>query len=209
MIAHNLLSVPQLTHAGAQACFFNSSCQLLNGSEKLIAVTHLKDSLYRLPAIITAKEQAYISTSNLSISDPDPSASANIACSITASTLLDVWHSRLGHISMDSILKMMRSGMVKGMNVIGRKTIEGLTYCSECKSSSHHCNPIPSETHTRSDKPLGHVFSDVCEVQTIMCKGFKYFITFVDDYSCYLTVYLMKAKSDAIAKFKEYLAKAE
>ena len=53
MIAHNLLSVPQLTHAGAQAHFFNSSCQLFDGSEKLIAVAHLKDSLYQLLVLWT------------------------------------------------------------------------------------------------------------------------------------------------------------
>ena len=69
------------------------------------------------------------------------------------------------------------------MDAIGRKTIEGLTHCSECESSSHHCNPIPSETHTHSDKVLGHVFSDVCEVQAVTCEGFRYFITFIDDYS--------------------------
>ena len=42
-----------------------------------------------------------------------------------------------------------------------------------------------------------------------MREGFKYFITFIDDYSRHLTIYPMKAKSDAIDKFKEYLAKAE
>ena len=82
MIAHNLLSVPQLTFAGAQARFLSSSCQIFNGLDKLIAVAHLKDGLYRLPAIIAAKEQAFISfpPSNL-----DLSSSAHVARSITAS----------------------------------------------------------------------------------------------------------------------------
>ena len=180
MIAHNLLSIPQLTFASAQARFLSSSCQIFNGLDKLIAIARLKDGLYRLPAIIAAKEQAFISfpPSNL-----DPSSSAHVARSITASASLDVWHARLGHISMDSTLMMMRSNMVKGMEVVGRKMIEGLTHCSECESSSHHRNPIPSETHTRLDKVLGCILSDVCEVQAVTHKGFRYFITFVDDYS--------------------------
>jgi len=95
------------------------------------------------------------------------------------------------------------------MDVIGRKTVEGLTYCSECKASSHHHNPIPSETHTHSNQVLGWVFSDVCEVQTITHEGFKYFITFVDDFSCHLVIYPMKNKSDALEKFKEYLTEVE
>ena len=110
---------------------------------------------------------------------------------------------------MDLILRMMCSGMVKGMDVIGRKSIEGQTYCSECEVSSHHCNPIPSKTHTCSKEVLGQVFSDICEVQTVTREGFKYFITFVDNFSHYLVVYPMKNKSDALQKFKEFLTKAE
>jgi len=168
----------------------------------LITIAELEDGLYRLPVTIVASERAYITV----VGTPK---SANVTHSITASALLDVWHVRLGHILMDSILKMLQSGMVKGMDVIGKKTIEGSTYCSECKSASHHRNPIPSETHTCSDQVLGRVFSDICEVQTITREGFKYFITFIDDFSRFLTVYPMKNKSDVLEKFKEYLAEAE
>ena len=162
----------------------------------------LEDGLYRLPVTIVTSERAYITV----VGTPE---SANVAHLITASASLDIWHACLGHISMDSILKMLWSRMVKGMDVIGKKTIEGSTYCSECESASHHRNPIPSKTHTHSDQVLGQVFSDICEVQTITCEGFKYFITFVNDFSRFLTVYPMKNKSDMPEKFKEYLAEAE
>src|SRR5260370_31596110 len=99
--------------------------------------------------------------------------------------------------------------MANGMDIIGRKTIEGPTYCLECKVSSHHHNPIPSETHTHFDQVLGHVFSNICEVQTVTCEGFRYFITFIDDFSQHLVIYPMKNKSDPLEKFKEYLTKAE
>jgi len=42
-----------------------------------------------------------------------------------------------------------------------------------------------------------------------MCEGFRYFITFVSDFSRFLVIYPIKNKSDALEKFKEYLAKAE
>ncbi len=99
--------------------------------------------------------------------------------------------------------------MVKGMDVIGKKTIEGSTHCSECKAASHHRNPIPSETHTHSDQVLGRVFSNICKVQTVTHEGFKYFITFIDDFSQFLTIYPIKNKSDMLEKFKEYLAEVE
>ena len=196
-ILHNLLSVPQLTSTGAQAYFINRSCQILNSSLKKLAVINLEDGLYQLPVKVITTEKAYITSSDIS-------DFANIMHSITASASLDVWHACLGHILMDSILKMLQSGMVNGMDVIGRKTVEGLTYCPECEASSHHCNPIPSKTHTHSDQVLGQVFSDMGEVQTVTHKGFKYFITFVDDFSHHLIVYPMKNKSDALEKFKEY-----
>ena len=39
--------------------------------------------------------------------------------------------------------------------------------------------------------------------------GYKYFITFTDDYSRFGSVYLMKRKSEAFEKFKEFKAKVE
>src|SRR5258708_573963 len=203
-ITHNLLSIPQLTYIGAHVHFINKACHIYNSSKKMITIVDLIDGLYRLPVKVIATEKAYITVVNKYKSD-----SANIAHSITASASLDVWHVHLGHISMDSIPKMLCSGMVKGMDVISLKSVEGLTYCSECEVSSHHCNPIPSETHTQSDQVLGQVFSDICEVQTMTHKGFRYFITFINDFSCFLVIYPMKNKSDALENFKEYLAKVE
>ena len=42
-----------------------------------------------------------------------------------------------------------------------------------------------------------------------MICGYEYFITFVDDYSRYGNVYLMRHKSEAFEKFREYKVEAE
>ena len=39
--------------------------------------------------------------------------------------------------------------------------------------------------------------------------GYYYFITFIDDHSRYSSVYLMKHKSEAFEKFKEYQNQVE
>ena len=103
---------------------------------------------------------------------------------------------------------MVHSGMARGMEVIGNKS-DVSTYCEECEASGHTQSIIPKETLTHSKEVLGHVFSDVCEVQSITCKGYWYFITFVNDYSCFLTVHPMKRKSDALDLFKDFLAESE
>ena len=46
-------------------------------------------------------------------------------------------------------------------------------------------------------------------MQTQTMRGYLYMIMFTDDHSRYTEVYLMKAKSEALAKFKEYVAKVE
>ena len=40
-------------------------------------------------------------------------------------------------------------------------------------------------------------------------RGYEYFITFIDDYSRYGYVYLMKKKYEAFDKFKEFKAVSE
>ena len=39
--------------------------------------------------------------------------------------------------------------------------------------------------------------------------GYEYFITFIDDYSRYGYIYLMRHKSEAFKKFKEFKAEVE
>src|SRR5260370_30821243 len=112
---------------------------------------------------------------------------AQVTCMMTTSASVDVWHHRLGHISIDSIIKMSHSGMAKGMDMIGNKS-DVSTYCEECEVSGHTRSVIPKETLTQSNEVLGHIFSDVCEVQTVTHNEYRYFITFVDDHSCFLTV---------------------
>jgi len=70
-----------------------------------------------------------------------------VAHMMTASASVDVWHCQLGHISIDSILKMSCSGMAKGMDVVGNRS-DGSTYCEECEASGHTQSVIPKETLT-------------------------------------------------------------
>ena len=54
------------------------------------------------------------------------------------------------------------------------------------------------------------VHSDLCGPMNVKARGgYKYFISFVDDYPRYGHVYLMHHKFDSLEKFKEYKAKVE
>ena len=54
------------------------------------------------------------------------------------------------------------------------------------------------------------IHSDLCEFEGILiCGGNRYIITFIDNFSKYTTVYLLKNKSDAFEKFQDFLKEVE
>ena len=62
----------------------------------------------------------------------------------------------------------------------------------------------------RAKKPLELIHSDLCGPLNVKARGgFEYFISFIDDYSRYDYLYLMKRKSEALGKFKKYKAEVK
>ena len=62
----------------------------------------------------------------------------------------------------------------------------------------------------RAKKLLELIHSDVCGPLNVQARGgYKYFITFIDDYSRYRYAYLMQRKSETFEKFKDFKAEAE
>ncbi|KAK8667687.1 hypothetical protein V6N13_007835 [Hibiscus sabdariffa] len=57
----------------------------------------------------------------------------------------------------------------------------------------------------RASDLLGLIHSDVCGPMNTQARGgYQYFITFTDDFSRYGYIYLMRHKSEALEKFKEF-----
>ena len=62
----------------------------------------------------------------------------------------------------------------------------------------------------RSTNLLTLIHSDICELNGMLTRGENiFFITFIDDYSRYTYVYLLKHKDEAFAVFKNYKAEVE
>ena len=69
--------------------------------------------------------------------------------------------------------------------------------------------PLNAKRYRAKDL-LELVHSNVCGPMSIQARGgYEYFITFTDDYSRFGYVYLMKWKSEAFGKFKEFRAEVE
>src|SRR5664279_5191168 len=67
-----------------------------------------------------------------------------------------------------------------------------------------------AKSFERASDLLELVHSDVCgPMSTTAIGGYEYFVTFMDDFSRYGYVYLMKHKSETLEKFKEFQSEVE
>ena len=68
----------------------------------------------------------------------------------------------------------------------------------------------PHKNVERNTELLELIHTNLCEFEGKLTRGRnRYFITFIDDFSKYAYVYLLKNKSDAFEKFKEFLREVE
>ena len=68
----------------------------------------------------------------------------------------------------------------------------------------------PHKSVVRNTEFLELIHFDLCEFERILTRGGnRYIITFIDGFSKYTTVYLLKNKSDAFEKFQDFLKEVE
>ena len=71
------------------------------------------------------------------------------------------------------------------------------------------CGDSRSNLGCYSTDVLDLLHTDICGPFTPAMGGFKYFITFIDHFSCYGHVELIREKSDSLEAFKVLKAKVE
>ena len=92
---------------------------------------------------------------------------------------------------------------------LGTLTLEQLPLCQNCIQGKMTKRSFIVKG-VRAQSCLDLIHSDVCGPFSVHARGgYEYFITFTDDYSRYGYVYLMKKKSEALDKFKEFKAESE
>jgi hypothetical protein len=118
---------------------------------------------------------------------------------IVNSSLL--WHARLGQLNFKYMKYMSKHGLISYKQDVHDK-------CEICIESKSRKKPFPSTN--RDSQLLELVHSDVCELNGILTRGGKrYFITFIDDFSRYTYVYLMRNKDESFDMFNKYKTEVE
>ena len=117
-----------------------------------------------------------------------------------------LWHLRYGHLNFRSLKQLCEKNMVSGIGNIDLPE----TVCEICLAGKQTRRPFQANMKMRAKECLAVVYSDVCgpfEVPSL--GGNRYFITFVDEYSRMIWLYVIKMKSEAFEVFLKFKAKVE
>lgn len=117
-----------------------------------------------------------------------------LLCASVPSTFT-LWHNRPGHPSF-SIVKTV----VSQCNVLISNKVDS-SFCSAYCLGKIHRLPFPSTLHEYL-APLHLIHTDLWGPSPILSSsGYKYYIHFIDDYTKFTWIYLLKNKSEAFSTF--------
>ena len=116
-----------------------------------------------------------------------------------AGTLME-WHKIMGHCNFNDLRKLQ--GVVDGIKIADDQQCE-CAICTQGKMCQFR-NRKPDE---RAKDPLEFVHCDLAGPFDPVAKdGFKYALSFVDDYTGINMVYFLKQKSDTVEAAQKFLA---
>ena len=122
-----------------------------------------------------------------------------------------MWHNGLGHPS-DSVLNSTFCPLVFNKStspdiVFNKDSI--VRHCKHCLSGKM-CQLLFKESVFKSSRPLELVHSDVWgPAPVVSINDYKYYLVFVDDFTKFTWLYLLKFKSDVFTIFKYFKAIVE
>ncbi len=132
---------------------------------------------------------------------------ASLSSTATLPFDLTLLHRRLCHHHLAGIRKLLSGNLVTGLRLDSKAEPDPV--CEACKAGKMHADPFPASS-TRASRPLQLVHSDVHgPVKVSTHQGYRYWVSFIDDFSHFKAVYLLKHKSEAFAAFKQFKAWAE
>ena len=119
----------------------------------------------------------------------------------------DTWHRRYVYLGSRNLEKLARDNLVDGFDYDPSR---GISFCQACVDGKLHRSQFPTTRGKRAKEPLDLIHSDVCgKIQTRSLGGGYYFLTFIDDSTRYVWVYILKNKSQVFEKFVEWKALVE
>ncbi|KAL0423426.1 UNVERIFIED_CONTAM: hypothetical protein Sradi_0877400 [Sesamum radiatum] len=111
-----------------------------------------------------------------------------------------LWHRRLGHISIERIKKLVNDGVLNTLDFTDFDT------CVDCIKDKQ--TNVSKKGAKRCSNLLKIIHMDICSPD-LDSYGQRYFITFIDYYSCYMCIYFLNHKAEALDAFNVFKVKVE
>ena len=184
--SRNLISVSRLVPLGFSFTFQDNVFNLFYESNH-IGTCILADGLYR----ISLQNEATNNSLHVHIGTK--------RCNINEDSSM-LWQRRLGHVSINRIKRLVKDGVLSTLDYTDLETCVDTIKGKQTNKSKKNAN--------KSSNILEIIHTDICCPDMDML-GKKYFITFIDDYSRYMYVYLLHNKYEALDAFKVFKAEVE
>jgi transposase InsO family protein len=182
----NLLSIPRAIDRGARFDFSTSGCTIRVNERVVANANRHPNGLY------------YVSGEPTFALLAKPKENG------------ELWHRRFGHLGYDNLTRLAKEDMVKGLDVnLDALRASKDEICEPCVSAKQHREPFPDST-TDSHKPLELLHMDLCGPLPVpSLSGCKYVITFLDDFSKYSVVRVVKHKDETAGLVQEVIKRLE
>ena len=186
-LTSNLISVGQLVDNDCQVSFSKSGC--------LVQDQHSGNLIARGPKV------GRLFPLHFSVS---PCSSLPFVSCNFATVNSELWHKRLGHPNSNVLHALLQSG------VLGNKESPSLSSiqfdCNSCRLGKSKILPFPTH-HSNVTQAFDMIHSDVWGIAPVISHAhYKYFVTFIDDYSRFTGVYFLRSKSEVFSAFKFFHA---
>uniref|UniRef100_A0A2N9GG32 Integrase catalytic domain-containing protein n=1 Tax=Fagus sylvatica TaxID=28930 RepID=A0A2N9GG32_FAGSY len=196
---NNIGAVHKLCKHNNCSCYFDSNKFLIQDlpSGKVLYKGLSENGLYPIHTL----PSSFVS----SIPQLSAPASTSIQAFLSSKNKWQLWHQRLDHPS-DRVLV---SALPSLSPCISANNKHVQHHCQHCLIGKMHKLPFVS-SQFQSTQPLELVHSDVWGPAPVnSCNGYRYYLLFVDDYSRFSWLYLLKHKSDVLSTFKHFQATVE
>lgn len=175
----NFISIKKLTNKGCEVRFYDQKADIqING--KIIATANIKNEmLLQLDQVNAVKEV------------------------LNKKDCIHYFHRVFGHRNVESIKRMLNEKLVTGIEL--KTNCNCQTECEICIKSKLTRKAFVKEKRKITKRILDLVHTDLCEMRTLTHSKLKYVLTFIDDYSRYTKIYLLREKSETKEKLMDFV----
>lgn len=182
-LRRNLLSVNKATEAGNTVIMNKHSAKIVDESGQVLLTAKKREGLY----VVNETGKRTSETALLSKSGTDNDT--------------NLWHRRLGHLNFDDLHKLEVRNIVKGVTGTRNKSND----CVVCLRNKISEEPYPSEATNKAQAPLDRIHSDICgPFPTRALCGGRYFVTFIDEFTRFCSVYILKSRDEMASAFEQF-----